>query len=138
MICHQFLQVMRAWKASEQLKSLLKGVEADLREYEGQGGRRSESIYADTLPFLASQRQDWEGYASAGQSSATLVGSREEGWTMFIHLDKASAVREVYELWEEESMVGDGRDCGMYAVCVFGESLGKGIREQSMLSSFEK
>ena len=67
------LQVMRAWRASPQLAQLLKEVEPELVKVTRQAGRRLEGPHAELLPFLMSQRQDWEAYALAGQSSTPLV-----------------------------------------------------------------
>lgn len=64
---------MRAWRASPQLQRLLRAVEADLRSFSGQAGRRAEGPYAEVLPFAASQQQDWEGYAAAGLSATPQV-----------------------------------------------------------------
>lgn len=64
---------MRAWKASPQLLQLLKAVESDLQKVTDQAGRRPEGPYAEVLPFLVSQRQDWEQYAAASQASTTQV-----------------------------------------------------------------
>ena len=64
---------MRAWRASPQLVRLLRAVEADLRSYGAQAGRRPEGPYAEVLPFAASQLQDWQSYAAAGQTSTSQV-----------------------------------------------------------------
>ena len=56
-------------KASPQLLQLLRSVEADLARFTSQPGRRPEGIFADVLPFLVDQLQDWEAYAGAGQAA---------------------------------------------------------------------
>ena len=56
-------------KASLQLLQLLRSVEADLARFTSQPGRRPEGVFADVLPFLVDQLQDWEAYAGAGQAA---------------------------------------------------------------------
>jgi len=65
------LQVMRVLKASPFLLPLLREVEGDLGRFTGQAGRRPEGVHADVLPFLVTQGQDWEAYASSSQPSTT-------------------------------------------------------------------
>lgn len=69
------LQVMRAWKGAAQLCRLLQAVEPDFLKMKNQAGRRPEGPYAEVLPFMISQQQDWEAYSIAGQSS-TLSQAR--------------------------------------------------------------
>lgn len=58
-------------KGSPQLLQLLKVLELDLLRYSSQPGRRPEGPYADVLPFIVDQGQDWEAFAVAGQSAAS-------------------------------------------------------------------
>lgn len=62
--------MLQVLKASPQLLELLKAVEADTARYTSQAGRRPEGPYADVLPFIVDQRQDWESFATVGQTQA--------------------------------------------------------------------
>jgi hypothetical protein len=65
------LQVMRVLQSAPHLLQLLKEVEQDLSRYTGQAGRRPEGAHADVLPFLVTQGNDWEAYATSGQPSTS-------------------------------------------------------------------
>ena len=65
------LQVLAIFAAAPELCQLIKDVEADYERFLQHPGRRPKGPYAEVLPFLAEQAQDWESCAiatSAGSS----------------------------------------------------------------------
>ncbi|CAK0739108.1 hypothetical protein CVIRNUC_001137 [Coccomyxa viridis] len=65
-------RVLAIFAAAPELCQLIKDVEADYERFLQHPGRRPKGPYAEVLPFLAEQAQDWESCAtatSAGSSS---------------------------------------------------------------------
>ena len=67
--------MLAIFAAAPELCQLIKDVEADYERFLQHPGRRPKGPYAEVLPFLAEQAQDWESCAtatSAGSSSPAV------------------------------------------------------------------
>lgn len=61
---------------SPELCELIVAVEADYARYVQHPGRRPEGPYAEVLPFLAEQAQDWEAAALATSTTCPPASVR--------------------------------------------------------------
>lgn len=69
------MQVLAIFAAAPELCQLVQDVEEDYERFLQHPGRRPKGPYAEVLPFLAEQAQDWEASAratSAGSSVPTV------------------------------------------------------------------
>lgn len=65
------VQVLAIFAAAPELCALIKEVEADYVRFLQHPGRRPKGPYAEVLPFLAEQAQDWETSAAATSAGAS-------------------------------------------------------------------
>lgn len=66
-------QVLVVFAQSPELCELIAAVEADYARFVQHPGRRPEGPYAEVLPFLAEQAQDWEAAALATSTTCPPV-----------------------------------------------------------------
>ncbi len=64
------VQVLAIFAAAPELCGLIREVEADYERFLQHPGRRPKGPYAEILPFLAEQAQDWESSATASSSAS--------------------------------------------------------------------
>ncbi|KAK9815560.1 hypothetical protein WJX72_005838 [[Myrmecia] bisecta] len=67
----ELLKVLNVFVAAPELGDLLRTVEHDFARYMAHPARRPEGLYAEVLPFLHDQAQDWEVTALADSSGRT-------------------------------------------------------------------
>ena len=65
------LQVLAIFAAAPELCQMIKDVEADYERFLQHPGRRPKGPYAEVLPFLAEQAQDWESCATATSAGSS-------------------------------------------------------------------
>ena len=58
------MQILAIFAAAPELCQLVREVEEDYARFLQHPGRRPKGPYAEVLPFLAEQAQDWEASAS--------------------------------------------------------------------------
>ncbi len=66
------MQILAIFAAAPELCQLVREVEEDYARFLQHPGRRPKGPYAEVLPFLAEQAQDWEASASATSAGASL------------------------------------------------------------------
>ena len=63
--------MLAIFAAAPELCQLIKDVEADYERFLQHPGRRPKGPYAEVLPFLAEQAQDWESCATATSAGSS-------------------------------------------------------------------
>ena len=107
-------QVFQALKASSQIADLLKTIEGDLLRYQAQPGRRPDGVYAEVLPFLAEQQQQWQSFATAGLTMPEMQVKLQKALFChhlgFFYLHRQSACQS-FPKWGQECLVRVQIDC---------------------------
>ena len=78
------MQILAIFAAAPELCQLVREVEEDYERFLQHPGRRPKGPYAEVLPFLAEQAQDWEASASATSSGASVPTVSVFPWSQYL------------------------------------------------------
>ena len=78
------MQILAIFAAAPELCQLVREVEDDYERFLQHPGRRPKGPYAEVLPFLAEQAQDWEASASATSSGASVPTVSVFPWSQYL------------------------------------------------------
>lgn len=109
------LSVLSVLESSPELLNLLRNIEQDINKAAASKGRRVEGQYAEILPWLLEQEQDWRVMASTNASTESLGisswGGRKN--TVAVHVGSGrTASQKPYTMFEisEQGTAVTGRD----------------------------